>query len=117
MTIKIISEKEIPLIEVKSALEHAEKRDTELSFRAKKTLEYLHECELLTPADSKTLRDAITALNIPRLREAQISKIVDLLPKTEQEVKVILQGYTISLTKEQLGKIVKCVADVVPKKK
>ena len=48
---------------------------------------------------------------IPRLKEIHIKKIVSLLPKTIEGLKLILQGYTITVKDEAVKKILKVLED------
>ena len=105
----ILNESPISSAELKEHLERIKKRDGELNFRANKTLEYLNHFDI--PKDYKELSEAITQLKVPRLKDSHIKKIIDVRPKTVEELKVILQGYPISINNENLKKIV----DVVTK--
>ena len=106
---KIISETPLPMAELKEELARIKKRDETLNFRAEKTEEYLSQFNVLDEKEAKELHKKIEALDIPRLRPEHIVKLIDLLPVTPDEVKSILQGYTITVTKENL----KRVADVI----
>jgi len=55
---------------------------------------------------AKKLKDALLKLNISRLKDVQVNKIIDLLPKTPNELKVILQGYNLTLTNDQIKSII-----------
>ena len=107
MATEIISEKPIDINELKKELEKIKKRDKELNFRALRTEEYLqHFTTLKTPEE---LFKKLEGLKIPRLKEQHIIKIIDILPKTLDELKVILQGYTITVNNENLKKIIDAV--------
>lgn len=107
MVTEIISEKPIGICKLKEELEKIKKRDKELNFRAARTEEYLQHFTALK--DSEELYKKIEALNIPRLKEQHIVKIIDILPKTVDELKVVLQGYTITVNNENLKKIVEVI--------
>ncbi len=111
MNPKIKSEEPINIVEMKEELKKISKRDEETSIRTNKTIDYLNDFVSIKPADSKKLYDEIEKLEIPRLKDVHIHKIIDLMPLTVEEMKVILQGYTITVTKESMKKIV----DVVKK--
>lgn len=114
MATESISEKPIGISELKSELEKIKKRDKELNFRAARTEEYLqHFATLKNPEE---LFKQIEALKIPRLKEQHIIKIIDILPKTVDEVKTILQGYTITLNNENIKKIADTVAKFAAEK-
>ena len=107
MAREIISEKPIDIGELKKELEKIKKRDKELNFRAARTEEYLQHFSPLK--NSEELFKKIEALKIPRLKEQHIIKIIDILPKTLDELKTILQGYTITVNNENLKKLVDAI--------
>ena len=107
MAIEIISEKPIGMSELKQEIEKIKKRDKELGFRATRTEEYLQHFSTIKNPEELTKK--IDDLKIPRLREIHIIKIIDILPKTVDELKVILQGYTITVNNENLKKIIDTV--------
>ncbi|MGM5488261.1 MAG: hypothetical protein ACQESG_04900 [Nanobdellota archaeon] len=110
----ILEENPITLTEVKSELKKIKKRDGEYSFRANKTEEYLNHFANLSQKKTKELYQALVDLNIPRFKEVHIIKIVDLLPKTVDDVKVVLQGFTtLTVSQDNMKKIAKIVSDHV----
>jgi len=100
---KIISEQAVTMAHVKKELEKIKKRDEELSFRSAKTEEYLKELQSFKKAGE--LAKKIEGLKIPRLKEEQIVKIVDILPKTAKDLKTILSNFTVTVSAENLKKI------------
>ena len=111
---QIISENPINIYQLKKELERIKKRDSELNFRANKTEEYLNQVATLKNTDE--LFDRIMKLNIPRLREQHVQKIIDIAPTTINDLKVIVQGYTITLNNESMKKIVDTVNEFLEKK-
>jgi len=103
----IINETPISMHELKKELEKIKKRDKELNFRAAKTEEYLQQ--ITTLKKSGELYKKIVKLNIPRLRDQHIKKIIDILPATVKDLKVVLQGYTLTINNENAKKIVDVV--------
>ncbi|MGM5482967.1 MAG: hypothetical protein ACQESF_05875 [Nanobdellota archaeon] len=108
---EIIEEKPIPMFELKSDLGKIKKRDDELNFRSQKTEEYLNVFVKLGPRKGKELVNEIKALEIPRLKEDHIFKIVDIMPTDVESLKLVLHGYTLSVSKENMKKIVKVIKD------
>lgn len=106
---KVLLEIPMPMAEVKEELKNIKKRDGELGVRAGKTEEYLNEFCRMDLMKARDLYEKIEKLKIPRLRDQHIWKIVDVLPKTIDELKVVLQAYTVSVTQENMKKIVKVV--------
>lgn len=113
---KIIQEKSLNIYEAKKVLEEVKEQQNELNFRAEKTFDYLQQVSELDEKKAKELFDKLTKLNISRLKEPQINAIINLLPKKEEDVKMILQGYSITLTKEAIEQIISAVAEFLGKK-
>jgi len=103
--------------ELKESLKNIKKRDGELSFRATKTEEYLDSFSLLKEKEAKDLVESIEKLKIPRFKKEYVLKIVDLLPATSEDVKLILQGYPLSISDENVHAIAKVVKEFLPEKK
>ena len=112
--IQIISETPINIYQLKKELERIKKRDNELNFRAARTEEYLNQDTTHKNADE--LLDKIMKLNIPRLKEHHIHKIIDIAPTTLNELKVVLQSYTITINNESMKKIVDTINEFFGKK-
>ena len=113
-TFEITSEKPIDTYELKSELEKIKKRDKELNFRAAKTEEYLKD--VAHYKKTQELLEKVRKLNIPRLKENQIRKLIDIMPQTIQELKTVLQGYTLNLNNENMKKIVNVIDEFVKNK-
>lgn len=109
---EILNESPITMSEVKAELTKIRERDGDLSFRANKAEEYLGQFVTLTPKKIKELHDKIEALNIPRLREQYIIKLIDIMPCTADEVKLVLQSYpTLTVSQDNTKKIAKVLAE------
>ena len=113
MNQEILDKSPIALAELKEELKKIQKRDEELGFRSGKTQEYVNSFSTLKLADYTKLKEELTALNIPRLKDEHIVKIADLLPINIKDLDVLLQGYPITIVKDNQQKIV----DVVSKYK
>ena len=111
---QIISETPINMHTLKKELEKIKKRDSELNFRASRTEEYLHQITEIKNGDE--LFGKIMALNIPRLKEQHAHKIIDIMPTTLNELKVVLQSYTITVNNDSMKKIVDTVNEFLEKK-
>lgn len=112
MTTPLIT-KETPmnLFEVKKELQRIKKRDKELNYRSTKTEDYIQQLDLSSKAEE--LKAKIDKLKIPRLKEQHIQKIIDLIPTSVKDLKVILQGYILTVNNDNLKKII----DVIAKEK
>jgi len=114
MTLQIIKETPMTLAEVKSELSKIQKKE-ELSFRSNKTNEYLQQLDIMSLTKSDELRKKLEGLKLPRLKEEHIVKIIDVLPATVNDLKVLLQGYTVTVNQENMKKIVETVASFAKK--
>ena len=114
MNTQIISETPINSHILKKELERIKKRDSELNFRANRTEEYLNQIATLKNADE--LFDKLMKLNIPRLKEQHVHKIIDVTPTTLNDLKAVLQGYTITVNNESMKKIVDTINELLEKK-
>ena len=112
--VQIISETPMNIYQLKKEFERIKKRDNELNFRAAKTEDYLNHVITLKNADE--LFDKITQLNIPRLKEQHIHKLIDVLPINLNELKVVLQSYTITVNNDSMKKIVDTINEFSEKK-
>lgn len=111
---QFIESKSISLLEARESLEQIEKRDTDLNYRSKKAKEFAeHFSGSLSKAKREELRSKLLALNLTRLREDHIIKIIDFLPQTANELKVVLMAYPLTLAKKDQESIVAVVKEVV----
>lgn len=107
----------VGVTEVKDILKQIHKRDEELSFRGGKTEEYVNDIASLSMTKVKDLTKKLVALEIPRLKDVHIIKIIDTLPESPEHLKVILSGYNVTITKDNLKKITDVVEEFRPAKK
>jgi DNA-directed RNA polymerase subunit F len=110
MNPKVIEEVPISIYDLKKEVAKIQKRDTTLSLRAAKTEEYLNNFATMKPKDAESLEEEIRKLDIPRFKDQHIKKLVDTIPESIEEVKVILQGYALTVSKENMQKIVEAIA-------
>jgi DNA-directed RNA polymerase subunit F len=100
---EIISEEEVTLPQVKKLLAQRGK-EGELSFQQSITLEHASSFSRMAPAVSvKVVEKIIKTYGLTR---AQSVQIVNIAPKTIEELKSILSSRTTSFTDEQLIEIV-----------
>ena len=107
--IQLVKEEPLTLSELKSKLDQIKKRDKELSFRANKTHEYLTVFASMQEKKSQELKKKLQDLNISRLKDKHIAKIIDLYPKNSDDLKVILSGENLTLKQEDLQRILECL--------
>ncbi len=100
----ILEETSVPLFVVKEALQ-ANQKQGELNFRANKTLDFLNQVPMVKKKDGEKLMAELQKLEIPRMKDVHINKLVDTMPATVEEIKSVLSAYTITVSKENLDKI------------
>ena len=114
---QVVEEVPLNIVEVKEMLKKIKDRDTELNFRAQKTAEYLEAINTIKPKSAKELKEKLTELEIPRIKEVQIQKIIDIMPLTAEGVKTIVSGFNISVTADNVKKVVSLVNEYAEKPK
>lgn len=112
---EILEEKPVALFEVKSQIAKIKKRDKEVNYRLNKVDEYLKTFLTLSEKEGKDLYDKVEKLKIPRLKEVHIMKLIDLMPETADDAKVVLQNYAVTVSQDNLKKIVELLATVKQK--
>jgi len=103
--IELVSETPLTMAELADSLEDIKKRDKDLSPRSQKTYEYLKKFTKQTRKDIEKIRKSLESLNISRLKNKHIAKIIDIHPKDIDSLKIILSGENITLKQEDLSKI------------
>lgn len=109
----IVEETPISMAEMKNEISKIKKRDKELNYRSNKTDEYLKQFTLVDLKTAKEISEKIEKLDIPRLKELHIKKIIDIMPSTAEEVKAILEAYPITVNNENMKKIAKIVSEYI----
>ena len=118
-SIKLIQESPISLAEIKEKLHEVESRDKEkvLSFRGNKVRDYLNKVVKIDKKTALELKQKLLSLDIPRLKDRQIIKIIDILPEDLEELRAVFTGEVTTITQENLEKIVEAVKPFVQKQK
>jgi DNA-directed RNA polymerase subunit F len=114
---EIMSETPIGMVELRDELDKIKKRDKELNFRSAKVEEYLNLFVHTNQKQYNEIKEKISKLQIPRLRDQHIYKIIDIMPENQEDLKSLLQGYTITVSNENIKKIIDIVSEYLPKKK
>ena len=110
---ELIEERSMTMAEVKEELAKIKKENEELNFRAGKCEEYLNDFVSLSLSKAKELWEKLQKLGISRLKDDQITKLVDLLPTSVEDAKVILQAAPVSISKKDMERIVSTVKEFV----
>ena len=104
--LEIINETPLSMGKLKDKLDKIKKRDKDLNPRGIKTYDYINK---FTKKDTKKLEAGLSKLGILRLKDKHINKIVDILPKSIDELKAVLSGENLTLKQEDLTKIVETI--------
>lgn len=108
MEIHIIEERPVNRIELKEKLEQI-KKEQELGFRSNKTCDYLAALNKHCPVKSvAALKKQLQELEITRLKDKHIEKLIDLYPQDAESVKAILSGEAVTLKNEEIEKMLEC---------
>ncbi|MBI4980158.1 hypothetical protein HZC30_01205 [Candidatus Woesearchaeota archaeon] len=110
---QFIEQKPLSLGEVKEVLAKIEKRDTQMNFLSNKAKEYVQTFPPLSEKKREELHKKLAELGVTRLKEEVIAKITDFVPKDINELKVITQAYTLTLSKKDQDSIVEVVSKFV----
>lgn len=112
----IINERPITMAELSEDLDRLEKQEKELNFRANKTKSYLKQLSKMKFKESQELYKKIESLEIPRIKDRQIVKIIDMLPETLDELRMLMVGETTTINEDNMKRILDVVKDYVKKK-
>ncbi len=105
VNIEIISEAPLTMAELREKLDDIKKRDKELSQKAQKTHDYLNRFAKLKEKEALKIKEEISNLNIPRLKEKHIIKIIDVMPKDIESLKLLVASESLTIKQEDLQKI------------
>lgn len=107
--IETIEEVPLSLADVKDTLESINKRDKVLSPKGTKVLDYISKITSLKLKETAEIRKKLAETGIERLKEKQISKILDIMPKDVDSLKAVFVGDNLTLRQEDLKKILECL--------
>ncbi|MBI4214848.1 hypothetical protein HY546_02535 [archaeon] len=105
---ELVSERPLPLAEVKAALA-LRKKEGELAFEQKTAFEYSEE---FAAASEKKVQEAVEKLKAEGVEEKVAVKLVDLLPKTKEELGLIFEKSRFELKDESASKILDILAEL-----
>jgi len=108
---EILEKTSMNVVALKHELATIKKRDGELTFRGNKTEEYLNDFSKLSKKNAEELIKKLNELGITRLKDNYIHKIIDIMPASVAELKVILQGYTLQVSNADMEKIMGVVKE------
>ena len=102
---EILEQRPVSIAEVKDVLKKVQIRDEELTFRAGKTQDYVNDVPTPSLTKVKEITKKIKELGIPRFKDEYIIKTIDTMPESAEQLKVILSGYNLTITKESIKKV------------
>ncbi|MBI5872062.1 hypothetical protein HZB88_03165 [archaeon] len=103
--ISIINELPLSLVELKKRMDNIEKK----GYRGQRTRDYLNGIAKAKPKEAEEIAERIRKLDIPRIKDKHIAKLIDIMPKDKDSVKMILSGEIIILKEEEIQKILGAV--------
>lgn len=104
----LVKETAIDIYQVSEELAKIAERDGEMSFRAQKTQEYFNEVKQMDSKKATEIREAIVALEVPRLKEDHIAKIIDTKPVSVEDLKQLVSSFNITVKDDFVKKIFEC---------
>ncbi len=102
----VIEKKAVPLSFVKKELAKIK----ELNYEQKLAKEYVSKFSKLNWGDTQKLMKELETADIPRLKEKNIIKLIDIMPETADELKALMVKETITLSKDNIQKILEILA-------
>jgi len=106
--IEVTEDNPLTMAELKEKLQNI-KKSQELSFRSNKTLEYLNNFTKISAKQSNEIKEKLKSLDIIRLKEKHIAKIIDIMPQDTESLKAILIQDNIIVKIEELEKVLECL--------
>lgn len=92
-------------ISMSESLEYVDKSEE----TGKEIVGFIKKFVKITPKTGKEIRKKIKELNLIKLKEEDISKIIDLLPETKEELNKIL--IDVSLDEDETTKIINTIKE------
>jgi len=104
---KILKETIVSMPDAKNIMKERRK-DGDLTYEQKICLEYLEKVSTLTKAKAEKMVSELSQIAI--LKPHQIALIINNLPDTEDEVKMVFAKERTNLKKDEISKIVEVVS-------
>ena len=109
--IDVIDEKLVSLPEVESILKKIKPED--MSYEQKNAYDHAKSCSKLTLEEANELKEKIKNLGLRTVKENHIIQIIDILPKTMEDLQIIFKNAPIKPNELDLGEILKIVKEYV----
>lgn len=95
----IKNKKPITLAEAKELLKNSEED------KAKTIIDFIKKFTKINAVEAQKLKEALIALDISKLKEEDIVKIIDFMPEDPEDLRKIFIGSDISLEQDEITKI------------
>ena len=103
---KTIETKPVSMAEAKDILSNREKKK-ELSYEQKLALEHLNKFTKLKPEEAKKLLEELSG--VLRMSQETVIQILNFLPKTPDELRMIFSREKFSLKEDEINKILEII--------
>lgn len=110
----LIEEEPMTIPEMKEEVDNIKENleeDEELNYRAEKCSQYLNNFTRTDIETAKELKEKLEDLEISRLKQKHIIKIVDLLPTTIDDMKLLFRNDPVSISEENMEKVIEIVEE------
>jgi DNA-directed RNA polymerase subunit F len=103
---KVIETKPVSMAEAREILSSREKKK-ELSYEQKLAFEHLNKFTKLKPEDAKKLLEELSG--VLRMSQETVVQILNFLPKTADELRMIFSREKFSLKEDEINKILEII--------
>ena len=107
--VEVLEQRPLTIAEVKENLEEIKKLKKELNFRAEKVYNYANEFTKLNKKSVSEIYERLKSLNISKLRDRHITKIIDIMPDNPESLKIIFSGEATSLKQDEVKQILDAI--------
>ena len=83
----------------------------EENMAAKSTTEYIGKFVKLKPEKALGIKEILKELNIEKLKDKHISKIIDFMPEDAEDLKKIFVGEDFSLEQDEINRILEKIKE------
>ena len=77
--------------------------------KAKAIADFIKRFTKLSASDAEKLKQALNALNIHKLRDKDIVKLIDFKPEDAEDVRKIFTGSEFSLDQDEIAKVLEAL--------
>lgn len=102
---EIVQEEALSVYDALKEIKAIKKRDEDVSLRVGRCEEFINNYSPLSEKAAGEIKKKILELDIPRLRDEHICKLIDVLPVSEDDIKMVLSRYSLTIKAENVAKI------------